>query len=265
MIALSGAAWGKATFSPGIEAGGKSVRGSCSESYIPIFAAARAVQFDSDYARIALKVDAPRDPETGRVTAATVSVAEAEGLSPAAQAAITDGVRRAYLAAEPAECVGVITNRSGWVLRFGEAQRLAAPDNPLVFNRATATARMLSRTGNVELQDPATGVTRLTLRPGSAESGDQMSCFTGELWRDFGPPPPVQLMQRGERYRLRFIINADGQAQDPEIQPTDGGAAPTGALRAALEAYVRQARFYPPITETCRPRNAAAVLVVGRD
>jgi hypothetical protein len=247
----------------GIDSDQKSVRGSCAEAYVPIFAAARMVTFEGDFARLAISVDAPRDPQTGQVLDARITVTDSQGLSPAAQDSVVAGVKRAYLAAEGAECIGVITARPAWVLRFGEADRLAAPDDPLIVNRATAAARLRNRSGGVELLDPATGQSRLVQRP--ATQPDAISCFAGELWRDYGPAPPVQLIRAGDAYRLRFLVSADGRAQQVQIEPIEGATAPSPALRAALEGYVREARFYPPINEQCRPRNAMASLVVGRN
>lgn len=144
----------------------RAVRGSCSESYLDIFAAARTVQFSGDYARMAVRVAATRDPETGVVVDAHPEVTSAtDNLSEEARAVVLEGVRKAYLRPEPNDCKGVVAGRKDWVLRFGDKHALAAPDDPVMINRATASTRLRNRSGAVELVDPLTARTRLTRVP----------------------------------------------------------------------------------------------------
>jgi hypothetical protein len=247
----------------GIEAGGRVVRGSCAESYLPIFAAARDVRFNGAYARIAVRVMVSRDPETGAVLDAAPILNGQTDLPDAAVAAVLAGVKAAYLQPEADDCRGVITGRTDWVLRFGERTALVAPDDPLIINRATAATRLRHRSGSVELMDPTTARTRITRVPNQSES-DPQRCYTSELWRDFGPLPPVSMLARGEAYRIRFYVEANGQARDVEVIPLEGTREASAELREAVAQFVTLARYYPPITEDCRTRNALATMVIGR-
>lgn len=240
------------------------VPGSCALTYKPIFEVARDVDFQGDYARLAVNVAVTRDPETGAVTGAEPTITAAtDNLPDDVRARLVAAVQRAYLSAEAAECQGVVTARTSWILRFGDAPALAVPDQPTVINRASASARLRQRQGAVELVDPLTARPRLTRVPSSL--GLSAECYPSELWRDFGPPPPIKLMRRGDRFRIQFFVQPDGRAQDVRVRNVVTDNEPTGELMAALEAYVRESRFYPPVTDECRTRNANGVMFVGRD
>jgi hypothetical protein len=248
----------------------RAVRGSCVESYIDIFAAARDVRFEGDYARMVVAVAVTRDPKTGVVLDARLAINSAsDNLSAEARTAVLEGVRKAYLRPEPEDCKGVVSARNEWVLRFGEKHALAAPDDPLMINRATAATRLRHRTGAVELVDPQTARTRLTRVPQSigqeAQAGAAPRCFRSDLWRDFGPLPPIGLMETGARYRVTFHVDSTGRTERVRMQELAGSLSPSEALKEAVEAYVLEARFYPPVGEDCRPYRTHGMMFIGRD
>jgi hypothetical protein len=223
------------------------VRGSCGEVLQPLFAAARSVapapgqgiaRFEVNVTR---QMGLPGAPPEVSARAVTV-----QGLSSDQANVLTEVFRQAYLTQEQEGCVGVITRRARWLMRLGPAEAMWTPDDPLVINRAVAATNTADGR-RIELVDPLLGRSRLAYLAGD---DSRSQCHSSSPLRLEGILPPVDVLERSRRYALRFRLFADGRVGEIRM-PLDLEV--TAEQRAALEAYVRRARYYPQINQACMP------------
>jgi hypothetical protein len=226
------------------------VRGSCGEVLQPLFAGLRAAAVAQGIGRIELEV--LRAPDTGVVTVRTVSQ---RNFAPEGEAQVHAAFQQAYESAEEEGCVGVITRRTRWIVRKGALDLMWAPDDPLVVNRPVAATTMADGVTRIELVDPALGFSRLA----GPQSGAR--CYFSGPFRDMGELPPTAQMPRNTRYRVRFRLGADGRVETVRLPE---GVRPDSPLAAALERYVRRARYYPEIGEDCTPQSSWLSIISER-
>lgn len=231
------------------------VSGSCGEVLQPLFAAVQAAEVSSADARIDVAVSVAEQDGTRIASART---REMRGFTAAGERDVLDAFRRAYEAPQQEGCIGVITRRSQWIIRRGAADAMWAPDDPTTINRPVAATTLRDGVTRIELLDPELGWSRLH-SPSEPERGRR--CYASSPLRDVGVPPPMSEMAVGERYRVRFRLEADGRVGVVRL-PEE--VAPNSRLGAALERYVRAARYYPQIAEDCSTEASWVTIISER-
>lgn len=218
------------------------VNGSCGEVLQPLFAAVQDAATTGD-SRIEVEVGVTTSAEG--VRKASAHTLGARGFAPDSERLVLAAFERAYEAPQQEGCVGVITRRSRWIVRKGAVDAMWAPDDPTTINRPVAATTLRDGVTRIELLDPQLGWSRLH-SPSTAEQGRR--CYESSPLRDVGVPPPMDAMTRGERYLVRFRLEADGRVGAVRLPE---GVTANSTLGAALERYVRLARYYPRINEAC--------------
>jgi hypothetical protein len=110
---------------------------------------------------------------------------------------------------------------------------------------APVAASTLRDGRRIELVDPALGRSRIVENQTSPETGD---CHFSPPYRQLGGLPPVDALPRRERFNVRFRLEADGRVGDIRF-PDEPSL--NERQRAAVESYVRNARYYPQINAQC--------------
>ncbi len=230
------------------------VRGSCGEVLQPLFATLRGVALTGPLARIEVEITTTQtDPR--RATARAVS---SRDLDQAGIDRVLGAFVKAYESAERDGCTGVLTRRSRWIVRKGDIDRLWAPDDPVTINRPVAATTLPDGRTRIELLDPKLAWSRLQSR-GDVAPGSR--CYGSDALRDGGALPPIAAMPRGTRYQVRFRLEPDGRVGVVRLPES---VTPGSTLAAALDHYVRSARYYPQISEDCAPQASWLTIVAER-
>ena len=226
------------------------VRGSCGEVLQPLFATLREVPARGDVARIEVEILGVAETRTHAARVVSISNIDQPGVDRVLAAFV-----RAYDLPEREGCAGVLTRRTRWIVRKGDVDALWAPDDPTHINRPVAATTLRDGKTRIELLDPKLAWPRVQRVEGAA------ACFGSFALRDSGVLPPISAMPRGARFKMRFRLEPDGRVGLVRLPEEVAVGSP---LAAALERYVRSARYYPEIGATCAPQASWLTIVAER-